>query len=55
MNIWLSEVVEVVRRLCIAIDAVVGATATVQVKACRVFAFAALVPGDSFQERFKLF
>lgn len=52
-GIGLSEVAEVEQRLCIAIDAVVGAATTVQVKARRVFAFAALISGDGFQKRFK--
>ncbi len=45
-----SQVAEVELRLCIAIGAVVSTPATVQVKACRIFAFADLVSGDGFQE-----
>lgn len=52
-GIGLSEVAEVEQRLCIAIDAVVSAATTVQVKARRVFALAALISGDGFQKRFK--
>lgn len=54
-DLRVSQVAEVEQRLCIAIGAVVGTPATVQVKACQVFAFAALVSGDGFQERFKFF
>lgn len=49
-GLWVSQMAEVKQRLCIAIGAAVGTPAIVQVKACRVFAFATLVSGDGFQE-----